>query len=127
MLFHKMVEKGVLSLKAKADITPYMENHPKYCPFHCLIGHALEDCREFRSWMHKAAKSGLINLVEEYFELSSTCYALTVKERNDDGCNCQNEVDELRMINNVRRVFEQPHGTRDKGKEKAIDINEEIV
>ena len=80
-LFQKMVEKGVLSPKAKTNTTPYMENHPKYCPFHCLMGHALEDCRGFRSWLHKATKSGLINSVEEYFELSSTCYALTVKTK----------------------------------------------
>ena len=49
MLFHKMVEEGVLSQKAKAVITPYMENHPKYCLFHCLMGHALKDYHGFRS------------------------------------------------------------------------------
>ena len=96
-----MVEKGVLSPKAKVDITPYMENHPKYCPFNCLMRHAFEDCYGFRSWLRKEAKFGLINPVEEYFELSSTYYALTVKERNDDGCNRQNEEEEPRMINNV--------------------------
>ena len=94
MLFQKMVEEEVLSLKAKADITPYMKNHPKYCSFYCLIGYALEDCRGFRSWLHKAAKSSLINSFEEYFELSSTYYALTVKERTDDRCNCQNAEEE---------------------------------
>ena len=48
-LFQKMVKEGVLSPKPKADITAYMENHPKYCPFHCSLGHALEDYRGFRS------------------------------------------------------------------------------
>ena len=52
---------------------------------------------------------------------------MTVKERNDDGCNRQNEEEEPRVINNVRRLLEQARGTRDKGKEKAIDINEDIV
>ena len=49
MLLHKMVEKGVISPKAKVDITSYMENRPKYCPFHCLMGHALEDYCGIRS------------------------------------------------------------------------------
>ena len=61
MLFRKMVNEGVLSAKAKADITPYMENHHNYCPFHYSIGHALKDYRRFRSWSYKAAKSGLVN------------------------------------------------------------------
>ena len=31
------------------------------------------------------------------------------------------------MINNVRRFLKQARGIRDKGKKKAIDINEDIV
>ena len=72
-LFQKMVEEGILSPKAKADITPYMKNHSKYCCFDCLMGHVLEDYRGFRSWLNKAAKSGIINPLEEYFKLLGTC------------------------------------------------------
>ena len=67
-LFQKMVEKEVLPPKAKADITPYMKKHSKYCSFYCLMGHSLEDCCGFGSWLNKAAKSGLVNPFEEYFE-----------------------------------------------------------
>ena len=127
-LFQEMVEEGLLYPKTKADVSPYMRNHPIYCPSHCLIRYALEDCCGFRNWLHKAAKFGIINPLKKYFELSSTCNALTIKERYDEGCNRQDEEDEEpRMINNVRRLFEQARGTKDKGKEKAIDINEDIA
>jgi len=52
-VFQKMVEEGVLLLKKRKDATTNMNNHPKYCPFHHLIGHALEDCHGFKSWLHK--------------------------------------------------------------------------
>lgn len=51
-----MVEKGVLLLKKGGGATTNMKNHHKYCIFHDLIGHALEDCHGFKIWLHKVLK-----------------------------------------------------------------------
>lgn len=96
--FQKMVEEKVLLLKKRGDAVTDMKNHPKYYPIHCLIRCALEDCRGFKSWLHKVLKSVFINLPEEYFESLGTCYALTIKERYDNTCNRQDEEEEPQII-----------------------------
>lgn len=100
-------------LKNKKDVASHMKNHPKYCLFHYLIGYTLEDCHGFKSW-HKSIKSGVINLLKKYFEMSSTCYSLTIKEIYDDKFNHQDDKEEPQMINSVRRLLNQAHGTKDK-------------
>lgn len=125
-LFQKMVEEGVLLLKNRRDVTANMNNHLKYCLFHHLIGHELEDCHGFKRWLHKVLKSGAKNLYEVYVKMSGICYVL-IKERHNNGCIHQVEEKEPLIINNVQRLLEQARGTRDKRKEKVTDINEDIV
>lgn len=100
-LFQKLVDEEKLLLKNKKNSATHMKNHPKYCNFHCLIGHTLEYYSGFKSWLHKSIKASVINLLEEYFEMSSTCYALPIKKRYNDGYNFQNKEEEPWMINNV--------------------------
>lgn len=87
-----------------------MKNHPMYFPSHCFIRHALEVSHGFKSWLRKVLKSSFINLSEEYFESSSTCYSPTIKEKYDDRCNCEDEEDEPWIINNVRTLLEKACG-----------------
>lgn len=86
------------------------KNHSKYCPFYYLIGHALEDYCGFKSWLYKTVKSNTINLLEEYFKLSSTWHPLIIKEGYDAiwGRGAQ-------TINNLGRLLKQAHGMKDKG------------
>lgn len=109
-LFQKIVDEEKLLLKNKRDAAPNMRNHPKYYPLHCLIRYALEDYREFKGWIYKSIKSGAMKPSKEYFEVSSTCYDLIVKERYDDGWKWQEIEEEPRMINNVQRLFKQERG-----------------
>lgn len=60
-LSQKMVEEVLLPQKEKRDVAPYMKNYPNYCLFYCLIGQVLEDCRGFKSWLHKSIKFVLQN------------------------------------------------------------------
>ncbi|KAL0392875.1 UNVERIFIED_CONTAM: hypothetical protein Sradi_2510300 [Sesamum radiatum] len=60
---------------------------PKYCKYHCLVGHTIQDCFMFKDKVMQLARQGKISLEED----SATTNAITIESGhfndNKDSCN----------------------------------------
>ncbi|KAL0411553.1 UNVERIFIED_CONTAM: hypothetical protein Slati_3745000 [Sesamum latifolium] len=63
------------------------KDDPKYCKYHRLVGHSIQDCFVFKDKVMQLASQGKISLEED----SATTNAITIKsgyfDSNKDSCN----------------------------------------
>ncbi|KAL0358272.1 UNVERIFIED_CONTAM: hypothetical protein Sangu_0676600 [Sesamum angustifolium] len=63
------------------------KDDPKYCKYHRLVGHAIQDCFVFKDKVMQLARQGKISLEED----SATTNVITIKsghiDGNKDSCN----------------------------------------
>ncbi|KAL0309077.1 UNVERIFIED_CONTAM: hypothetical protein Sradi_5850000 [Sesamum radiatum] len=69
------------------------KDDPKYCKYHHLVGHAIQDCFVFKDKVMQLALQGKISLEEDF----ATKNAITVEsgyfDGNKDSCNAAHEDD----------------------------------
>ncbi|KAL0290939.1 UNVERIFIED_CONTAM: hypothetical protein Sangu_2552200 [Sesamum angustifolium] len=80
------------------------KDDPKYCKYHRLVGHAIQDCFVFKDKVMQLARQGKISLEEN----SATINAIRIGSRHVDGnknsCNAIHEDD---VTSNEDTLFEK--------------------
>ncbi|NAV33024.1 hypothetical protein, partial [Klebsiella pneumoniae] len=66
-MFKKLINNSKLKLpEPKYPEKPSDKVKPNYCPYHRIIGHALEDCFNFKNWLERKYNQGLIVIPKKY-------------------------------------------------------------
>ncbi|XP_078160179.1 uncharacterized protein LOC144555652 [Carex rostrata] len=61
-IFKQALEDGLELPICKRPEEASMVNHPKYCPYHRILGHTIEDCWAFKDLVEQKIKEGRMHL-----------------------------------------------------------------
>ncbi|KAL0352301.1 UNVERIFIED_CONTAM: hypothetical protein Scaly_1618800 [Sesamum calycinum] len=87
-IFDDLLEANLINLpEMKRPEEAERKNDPKYCKYHRLVGHVIQDCFVFKDKVMQLAHQGKISLEED----STATNAITIKsghvDGNKDSCN----------------------------------------
>ncbi|KAL0379306.1 UNVERIFIED_CONTAM: hypothetical protein Sradi_3236100 [Sesamum radiatum] len=87
-IFDDLLEANLIDLPGmKRPEEAERKDDPKYCKYHCLVGHTIQDCFVFKDKVMQLARQGKISLEEDSEETN----VVTIKNRyfnaNEDACN----------------------------------------
>ncbi|KAL0368018.1 UNVERIFIED_CONTAM: hypothetical protein Scaly_1020700 [Sesamum calycinum] len=87
-IFDDLLEANLIDLpEMKRPKEAERKDDPKYCKYHCLVGHAIQDCFVFKDKVMQLARQGKISLEED----SATTNIITIEsghvDGNKDSCN----------------------------------------
>ncbi|KAL0350073.1 UNVERIFIED_CONTAM: hypothetical protein Sradi_4156500 [Sesamum radiatum] len=87
-IFDDLLEANLINLpEMKRPEEAERKNDPKYCKYHRLVGHVIQDCFVFKDKVMQLARQGKISLEED----STATNAITIKsghvDGNKDSCN----------------------------------------
>ncbi|KAL0293164.1 UNVERIFIED_CONTAM: hypothetical protein Sradi_6953900 [Sesamum radiatum] len=87
-IFDDLLEANLIDLpEMKRPEEAERKDDPKYCKYHRLVGHAIQDCFVFKDKVMQLARQGKISLEEDSAETN----VVTIKNRhfngNKDACN----------------------------------------
>jgi len=71
-MLHKLLERGLIELpESKRSEEVGRTDYPKYCEYHRIIGHSIENCNAFRGQVLQFVKEGKTTLGGEDTEESN--------------------------------------------------------
>ncbi|KAL0367528.1 UNVERIFIED_CONTAM: hypothetical protein Sradi_3642900 [Sesamum radiatum] len=87
-IFDDLLEANLIDLpEMKRSVEAERKDDPKYCKYHRLVGHAIQDCFVFKDKVMQLALQGKISLEDDSAETN----VVTIKNRyfddNKDACN----------------------------------------
>ncbi|KAL0359476.1 UNVERIFIED_CONTAM: hypothetical protein Sangu_0797000 [Sesamum angustifolium] len=81
-IFDDLLEANLIDLpEMKRPEEAERKDDPKYCKYHRLVGHAIQDCFVFKDKVMQLARQGKISLEED----SATTNVITIKSGHIDG------------------------------------------
>ncbi|KAL0413583.1 UNVERIFIED_CONTAM: hypothetical protein Sradi_1560000 [Sesamum radiatum] len=93
-IFDDLLEANLIDLpEMKRSEEAERKDDPKYCKYHRLVGHAIQDCFVFKDKVMQLARQGKISFEEDFAEAN----VVTIKNRyfngNKDACNTTHRDD----------------------------------
>ncbi|KAL0358191.1 UNVERIFIED_CONTAM: hypothetical protein Scaly_1504800 [Sesamum calycinum] len=86
-IFDDLLEANLIDLPEKRPEEAEQKDDPKYCKYHRLVGHAIQDCFVFKDKVMQLARQGKISLEED----SAVTNVITIESEhvnyNKDSCN----------------------------------------
>ncbi|KAL0449527.1 UNVERIFIED_CONTAM: hypothetical protein Slati_1509100 [Sesamum latifolium] len=87
-IFDDLLEANLIDLpEMKRPEEAERKDDPKYCKYHCLVGHAIQDCFVFKDKVMQLASQGKISLEED----SAAANVIMIKsgylDSNKNSCN----------------------------------------
>ncbi|KAL0457872.1 UNVERIFIED_CONTAM: hypothetical protein Slati_0414400 [Sesamum latifolium] len=87
-IFDDLLEANLIDLsEMKRPEEAERKDDPKYCKYHRLVGHAIQDCFVFKDKVMQLARQGKISLEEDFAAANIIMIKSEYLDRNKNSCN----------------------------------------
>jgi hypothetical protein len=87
-LFKNALKDGLELQPSKRPDDIKKSDDPNYCPYHRMLGHAIEDCFVFKDWLERRIRKGEITLSENVRQDTAPHECLNMISHSSEGSLC---------------------------------------